>query len=129
MPEFFRKMLGLDVPPAKNLALCFTDTKIAGAISSATAKHRVEKVTKYNREEIGEVDLTPAPAVNNGVSVVLEGSSQWTVTGTSYVNRLAISTEASVQAPAGKQLCVTVDGQETNLEAGEYKGQITIQVR
>lgn len=75
------------------------------------------------------MDLTPAPAVNNGVSVVLEGSSQWTVTRTSYVNRLAISTEASVQAPAGKQLCVTVDGQETNLEAGEYKGQITIQVR
>ena len=129
MPEFFRKMLGLDVPPAKNLALCFTDTKIAGAISSATAKHRVEKVTKYNREEIGEVNLTPAPAVNNGVSVVLEGSSQWTVTGTSYVNCLAISPEASVQAPAGKQLCVTVDGQERNLEAGEYKGQITIQVR
>lgn len=128
MPEFFRKMLGLDVPPAKNLALCFTDTKITGAISSATAKHRVEKITKYNREEIGEVKLTPAPAVNNGVSVALEGSSRWTVTGTSYVNCLTIAPEAAVQAPEGKRLLVTVDGQETSLTAGEYKGQITLQV-
>lgn len=128
MPEFFRKMLGLDVPPAKNLALFFTDTKISGAISSATAKHRVEKVTKYNREEIGEVNLTPAPAVNNGVSVIVEGSSRWTVTGTSYVNRLTIAPEAAVEAPAGKRLQVTIDGQEVSLEAGEYKGQIVLQM-
>lgn len=128
MPEFFRKMLGLDVPPVKNMALTFTDTKITGTISAATAKHRVEKITKYNREEIGEVNLAAAPAVNNGVSVILEGNSLWTVTGTSYLNRLEIGPNAAIKAPEGKTLSITMDGKNVEPKEAVYAGSIEVRV-
>jgi hypothetical protein len=128
MPEFFKKMFGLDVPPAKNLALDFAETHVTGIISAATAKHRVPQITKYNREEIGEVDLTPAPAVNNGVSVSLDGQSTWTVTGTSYLTRLTLSDGAQVLAPAGKRISLTVDGTPTALQPGTLTGHIVVAV-
>jgi hypothetical protein len=128
MPEFFKKMFGLDVPPAQNLALDFAETHVTGIISAATAKHRVPQITKYNREEIGEVDLTPAPAVNNGVSVSLDGQSTWTVTGTSYLTRLTLSDGAQVLAPAGKRISLTVDGTPTALQPGTLTGHIMVAV-
>lgn len=128
MPEFFRKMLGLDVPPAKNMALTFTDTQLTGVVSSASAKHRVEKITKYNREELGEVLLTAAPAVNNGVSVVLEGKTSWTVTGDCYLNRLEIGKDAAIGAPAGKKLTATCNGKVLSLTQGVYTGRIVLHV-
>jgi hypothetical protein len=128
MPEFFKKMFGLDKPQAKNLALFFRDTQVTGVISAATAKHRVSQITKYNREEIGEVLLTPAPAVNNGVSVILDGSSAWTVTGTSYLTRLTLEPGASIRPAEGRTLTVTLDGTPVTPEPGTIAGNIVIQV-
>jgi hypothetical protein len=121
-------MFGIGLPAAKNLALDFVQTNVTGVISAATAKHRVPQITKYNREEIGELNLTPAPAVNNGVNVSLDGQSTWTVTGTSYLTRLTLADGAQVLAPAGKQLSVTVDGAPASLTPGTLTGHITIQV-
>lgn len=126
MPEFFKKLLGMDKPPVKNLALTFTNTRISGVISSATAKHRVPQITKYNCEEIGEVIMTPAPAVNNGVVVTLEEGAVWTVTGTSYLTKLTIGADAAVQAQAGSRLTALVNGEEVALTPGQYTGQIVL---
>ncbi|MGW2649440.1 hypothetical protein ACWC2T_32130 [Streptomyces sp. NPDC001393] len=39
-----------------------------------------------------------------------ESGSTWTVTGTSYLTRLALDADAAVRAPVGRSLTMTVDG-------------------
>lgn len=129
MPEFFKKLLGLDKPQVKNLALSFENAKVTGIISAGTAKHRVPRITKYNCEEIGEVIMTPAPAVNNGVVVSLDADSVWIVTGDSHLTSLTLAPGAVVTAPAGKAVTMLVDGTETPVAPGCYTGKILLQVR
>lgn len=128
MPEFFKKLLGLDKPQVKNLALSFQNVRITGVISSATAKHRVPRITKYNCEEIGEVVMTPAPTVNNGVVVTLDEHSVWTVTGTSYLSSISIAPDAVITAPVGKSLNMQIDGMDMPIFPGTYTGKIVLSV-
>ena len=59
--------------------------------------------------------------------VRLDSGSSWTVTGTSYVTGLVLAAGASVKAPRGKSLTMTVDGAETAVEAGRtYAGAIVL---
>lgn len=83
-----------------------------------------------NFHALGEVTNTVRAAVNNGVVVRLGSGSSWTVTGTSYVTGLALAADASVKAPRGKSLTMTVDRAETAVEAGRtYSGAIVPTVR
>ncbi len=127
MPEFFKKLLGLDKLPVKNLGLTFRNTAVTGVISSSKAKHRVEQISKYNCEELGEVVMTPAPAVNNGVVVVLEQGSVWTVTGTSYLTSLTIEPGSEVKSADGTVLSLFVDGVKIPLATGHYTGKIVLE--
>lgn len=67
----------------------------------------------------GRVKNTPAPAVNNPVSLTLEEGSCWKVTGESYLKALNIAPDAKVIG------VITVNG-ETVTGAGSYAGQIVV---
>ena len=114
----------------KNVALNFTNTRVEGVISSATQAYRegLTEITEKNRIELSNVTQTPAPTVNNGVIVTLDGSSVWTVTDTSYITALTVPAGAKLIAPAGKTLTMTVDGVETAIGPGSYAGKIVLTV-
>ena len=124
MPPF---MMG-DAP--KNLALNLKNTKLEGVVSSATQHYRegIRFLEETIREELSNVTQTPAPTVNNGVLVSLDENSVWTVTGDSYITSLTLAEGATVKAPEGKKLEVTVDGKATELAAGTITGKIHIAV-
>ena len=102
----------------RNLGLTFENATITGVISAAKALHRVEKVSKENCEELGEVINTAQPVVNNGVIVVLKPGAVWNVTGTSYLSSLTIEEGATLSGQ------ITVNGQ--TVAAGTYTGAITV---
>jgi len=65
---------------------------------------------------------------NWGISTSFDKDSTWIVTHDSYLGNLTIEDGATVKAPVGGSLIMTVNGQETKIEAGTYKGQIIIKV-
>ena len=115
IPEIFKKLFG--PPSAKNLAVRLTGVRLTGAITAAHARHRAKRITKYNREDIGAMIQTPAPAINNGVSVMLDSASTWTVTETCYLTRLELDAGAVLRAPDDSALQIIVDDQPVQLPA------------
>ncbi|HEX3690860.1 MAG TPA: hypothetical protein VHV28_14265, partial [Solirubrobacteraceae bacterium] len=70
-----------------------------------------------------------SPVVNNGVIVTLGGRSAWTVTGTSYLSKLTIAKTATVSAPRGRHLAMTVNGVSTPITPGStYSGNVALSV-
>ena len=57
---------------------------------------------------------------NYGITATFSGDSKWTVTHDSYLGSLTIEDNASVTAPDGYKLKMTVDGKETSIEKGSY---------
>ncbi|MGI5459974.1 hypothetical protein ACQEWB_43810 [Streptomyces sp. CA-249302] len=113
----------------QNLTLSFTGSTVEGVISASTAKHSVSTITSTEYREISEVTNTPSAVVNNGVLVTLGAGSTWTVTGTSYLSSLTLASDASVTAPSGKTVTLTVDGTTTAIKAGStYTGALTLTV-
>jgi hypothetical protein len=119
----------------KNLHIRLKGTKFEGVASSATEKHRDDLafIDEFTRAEISEIVQTPAPTVNNGVTVDLDDESVWLVTGTCYITGLRYDKFSYIKAPVGKKLRVTVDGERVELpragtEAGSLKGKIVIEL-
>ena len=110
-----------------NLMLDFENCVIEGRISASRAKHRVTIVNPDNREELGVIENTPAPAVNNGVLADMRGV-RWTVTGDCYLTGLALDGDTVISAPEGRRVVMTVNGAETLPEAGKYTGDICLRV-
>ena len=75
---------------------------------------------------LADMDITPAPAVNNGVQLKLANGSVWTVSGESFLNRFELAEGCSVIAPEGRSLRITVDGKDTLPAPGIYRGAIRI---
>ena len=119
-----------DLECPKNLGLTLKNTQVTGAISSATQQYRegLTLIDESNRLEMANITQTPAPTVNNGVIVSLDGQSVWTVTGTSYITRLDLAEGAKVLAPVGKTLTATLDGQDLDLVPGSYCGTIQLTI-
>ncbi|MEU9453348.1 hypothetical protein [Streptomyces sp. NPDC048277] len=113
----------------KNMVLTFEGSSVEGVISATKAKHRVSSIDSSTFYELGIVTNTVQAAVNNGVVVQLNSGSTWTVTGTSYLTSLTLAADASVKAPRGRTVKLTVDGTETALTAGSsYTGALTLTV-
>ncbi|MER5427781.1 hypothetical protein [Streptomyces sp. NPDC002588] len=113
----------------QNLTVSLTGSTLEGVISASTAKHGVSTITSAEYREISEVTNTPSAVVNNGVLVTLGAGSVWTVTGTSYLSALTLAADATVTAPSGKTVTLTVDGTATELRAGSaYTGALTLTV-
>lgn len=119
-----------DLECPKNLGLTLKNTKITGAISSAVQWYRegLNLIDESNRLEMANITQAAAPTVNNGVIVALDETSVWTVTETSYITALELSVGAVVQAPEGKTLLVTLDGEKIELVPGTYTGKIVLNI-
>jgi hypothetical protein len=102
---------------------------VQGVISASLAVHAESPINFANYQQLGVVTNTPQPVVNNGVIVELAGASVWRVTGTSYLSRLTVGTDAKVRSVDGGVPTMTVDGVPTTITAGStYSGAITITV-
>ncbi|WP_371664549.1 hypothetical protein [Streptomyces sp. NBC_00280] len=113
----------------KNLILSFRRSSVEGVLSASTSRHAVPTITVAEWRHINHVTNTPQPAVNNGVIVKLAAGARWTVTGTSYLTRLVLDATATVEAPSGKTLTLTVNGTPTALTQGTtYSGALTLAV-
>lgn len=108
----------------QNLAVKFDNAKITGAISSGIQSHvnfkPGERIYPKDRSELGNVTVTPSPAVSNGVIVDLE-NSVWTAVGTSHLTCLTIGEGSSVVCSS-----MTVNGEAVKPEPGTYKGSIVV---
>ncbi|WP_329310565.1 hypothetical protein [Streptomyces sp. NBC_01262] len=114
---------------AKNLVLTFDGSRVEGVISATSAVHAVSTITSAEYRQLGEVTNTAQAAVNNGVIVTLGTGSSWKVTGTSHLTKLVLASDASVTAPRGKSVTLTVDGTATALTAGStYSGALVLTV-
>lgn len=111
-----------------NMALNFENAKITGVISSTFARHPKNTFNMTDWNLIGKVTNTPYPAVNNGVIVSMDARSVWTVTGVSYLTALTVAEGATIKAPEGYKVTMTVDGIETIIKSGVYKGKIVLLV-
>jgi hypothetical protein len=122
-------------PPAsdrKNVVFNFNNATVTGVISATQAHHEYEGVAypvidSNTYYALGHLVNTPWPVINSGVIVFLNSDSNWTVTGTSYLSKLAIAADATITAPEGYSVVMTVDGVPTNIVPGTtYTGDIML---
>lgn len=122
--NFFNGMRG-----DMNMVLTLNKARLTGVISASLARHAVSTITSANYQQLGEVSNTPSPVINNGVIVTLNAGSRWTVTGTSYLSKLVLAPGATLTAPPGYTLTLTVDGVARPIVAGQsYSGNIVLTV-
>lgn len=119
-----------DMNGPKNLLVHLEKTELTGAVSSAVQAYRegITEIFPDNCLELSNVTQTPAPTVNNGVIVELDGDSRWTVTSDCYLTKLCLADGAVLVAPEGKTLRLLVEGKETPVAAGEYIGQVELKL-
>ena len=77
-------------------------------------------------QEIGHVTNTAKPTdTQNGLTVSLNATSRWTVTGTSYLTGLTLEKGAVIDAGT-KRLGLTVNGKAVKAKPGSYMGAIVL---
>ena len=104
----------------------FENAAITGAITTAlTSPVGEPSYEKYYL--IGEViNSYCATDEEYGMKVSLDKNSSWVVDETSFLTSLTIAEGATITAPEGHSLTLTVDGIETPIQPGTYKGDITL---
>ena len=110
---------------------------ITGAITTSIAEHAKgpngEELTERDDTSlykiIGEViDTYSATDDKYGMKLSLDKDSKWVVDETSYLTNLSIAEGASITAPEGAAVTMTVNGVKKPVKAGEYKGRIVLTV-
>ena len=111
------------------MRLSFENATIVGVIStSKTAPATGKEPTRETYREIGHVSNSVSPPrPDNGLSVMLDGRSHWTVTGRSYLSNLTLAPGARLDALPGNRLRLTVNGKTQPLHAGNYRGSILLE--
>lgn len=112
------------------MTLTLQDASLTGAISTAVATSATGvKPTEKTYYLIGDVKNAFGPAVGPfGLAVAVGGHSSWVVDKTCYLTKLAIAPGATISAPPGYQLHLSVGGHERSLRPGTYSGQIVLEV-
>jgi hypothetical protein len=114
----------------ENMVLKFNSTRISGVISATQTHHTRSTITSDQYKQLGEVVNIVHPVVNNGVIVYLNGSSRWTVTGTSYLSKLVVANGSTIAAPDGHHVAMTMNGVPMAITPGHiYTGSILLTVR
>lgn len=125
------------MPEMCGMNLVFENAQLTGVISTAIPEHAVgpngEKLVWQESKElvylIGEQSQTPAASdYDGGANASFDAESSWTVDKTSYLSGLTLAEGATVSAPEGYVVTMTVDGQATPIAAGGYQGNIVLQV-
>jgi hypothetical protein len=111
------------------MVLTFKSCDLTGAISTGTVAHAQGEPSAEQWWLIGTVEssLTPV-AEDKGTTASFDAASKWTVTKDCYLSGLTLAEGASIAAPAGKTLTMTVDGVVTPIAAGSYAGKIVLTV-
>lgn len=114
-----------------SLDLRLEKATLTGRVSSAVqspAKGRLPSEAEFRL--IGDVTNSFGPSNSKfGTFVTLDGESVWTVTETSYLDRLTLAPGAQMVAPAGAKLVVMMDGKPIDpARPGSYEGAITVTV-
>lgn len=119
---------GDDLRGPKNIEVNLVSAHIEGVISSASQAYRdgLNVIHEDERMEISNVTQTAAPTVNNGVIVNIDSTSSWKVTGTSYITALSLAPGAVLLPTEGRKITMFIDGNETEIRAGHYQGDIKI---
>jgi hypothetical protein len=118
------------------VSVTFEKATITGAITTATVKHALgpngEEITMKTPQFyklIGEVTNTYSATDDKyGITVSLDADSKWVVDETSYLTSLTIANGASITAPEGYSVTMTVNGIKKTIGAGTYKGKIVLTV-
>ncbi|MCR4842255.1 MAG: hypothetical protein K5840_03210 [Eubacterium sp.] len=116
-----------------NMVVSLADgATLNGAISSAFLVLKITDGT-ISMGNITDVGMIESTTLGNNtaatVDVSLDSTSTWTVTETCYIDSLTLTDAASLKAPTGKTLTMTVDGTETAIAAGTYTGEIVLTVK
>jgi hypothetical protein len=115
----------------------FRNATIRGAVTTAETKNPLgpkgEEITMQTPELftlIGEVDnvYRPMPDDPHGITASLDADSRWIVLETSYLTGLTVEKGASITAPEGRKVTLTVDGVEKKIKPGTYTGRIVLAV-
>ena len=119
-----------DLRGPKNLLLELRRARVEGVASSASQAYRegLGSIDESSRLELSNVTQAAAPTVNNGVVVRLDAESSWLVTGTCYLTGLELAPHAILKGHGGRALRMEVDGAETPVEAGSYRGRIVLRL-
>ena len=109
-----------------NLELFFHNTKLIGVCSAAKQEYApdITEIRQETREYLNHVTQTPQKTVNNGVIVHLDSGCVWVVDRECWISRLSLEPGTVLKAPEGKKLTMFVDGAETKILPGEYRGDI-----
>ena len=116
--------------------ITFEKASIKGAITTAIVTNALgpngEEITMKTPQLyklIGEVSNTyGATDEKYGIAISLNSGSRWVVDKTSYLTGLTLAKGATVTAPTGYNVTMTVDGVKTPIEAGTYRGKIVLLV-
>jgi len=113
-----------------DMLVTLQQASIEGAISTSTTTPCSGKPpTRATLHEIGCVNNALGPnSGKHGLQLTLDGASHWTVTETSYLNRLTLAPGAVVDAVYGKHVVLLVDGAVVPLKAGSYHGKIVLKL-
>jgi hypothetical protein len=116
------------------MEITLQNTTLKGAITTAIAElaaHNTPTKTpsKAMYYMIGEVKNIFQPTQEKyGLKVSVDGSSKWTIDQTSYLTGLEVANGATITAPQGFSLKMTVDGAEKPVQPGSYTGKIVLYV-
>lgn len=121
---------------ARPLELIFGDNaRVTGRIAPTSSIHIDEngnQNTHFGMEQyyhLGHLRNRVHYNGANDISLTLEGDAVWTVRDSSLLTKLVIGADASLRAPEGKTLTVSVDGKPVDCRPGmELEGQIVLEI-
>lgn len=110
----------------RDMHLSLTSASLTGRITSGT----VEGWNALCKEKGFEAYLIDSDGYKtvHGVNLTLNSGSVWNVTGESTLTALNIEAGAVIAAQGGKKVKMTVDGVDTPIKAGTYKGRIVLSI-
>jgi hypothetical protein len=113
---------------ASDLIVTFERATFTGAITTAVATSvGTPSYEKYYL--IGEVENRYCASDDeDAVQVTLKAAATWVVNKTSFLDRLTIAEGATLSAPEGQDLVMTVNGVRKPVAPGTYTGDITLRV-
>ena len=129
--DVFRFCEGRPADRSSQLTVCFNESTFNGSFADGYNGLWEVKGLAYanNSGETTSMNGNYYKAKANwGNSASFNENSTWIVNHDSYLGSLTIEAGSTVKAPEGCSLVMTVNGQETSLEPGTYKGQIIIKV-
>lgn len=111
-----------------DMKVTLEEASLIGSISSAEVTPK-ELATAETWYMIGQFNSKRCEYDNEHMlEVVLDSGSVWVLNDTSYITGLSLAEGASVTAPSGKTLTMTVDGVKTAIKPGLYTGKITLAI-